>query len=138
MSGLTVTKQIHFSIRSRGRKEVTEGSRPAASRPSVGRVPRLMRLMALAIHLDDLIARGAINDQAEAAAMGHVTRARMTQLLGLMRLAPDVRLAIMQLPHTKAGRDPISERHVRALTLMVDWDDQRRAWEALSRGRGVS
>ena len=133
MSTLTVTRQIHFATRSRGRKEVVEGARPAAIDTPEGRAPRLMRLMALAYRLDGLIESGVITDQSQAAAMGQVTRARMTQILGLMRLAPDIRLAILQLPRTRQARDRLSERQIRALTLVVDWEEQRKVWKTISR-----
>ena len=70
--------------------------------------------------------------------MGQVTRARMTQILGLMRLAPDIRLAILQLPRTRQARDRLSEQQIRSLTLIVDWAEQRKAWRTISRQRGIS
>ncbi len=135
MNTLTVTKQIHFTTHNRGRKQVVVGVRPTPIDTPDGRVPRLMRLMALAYRLDGLIESGAITDQAQAAMMGHVTRARVTQILSLMRLAPDIRLAILQLQRTKLGRDRIAERQVRALTLIVDWEEQRKGWMTISKQR---
>ena len=60
MHGATVTKQIHFSMRQRGQREIHEGPKPVPEITGDGRVPRLARLMALAIKLDGLIASGGV------------------------------------------------------------------------------
>jgi hypothetical protein len=55
-----------------------------------GRVPRVSRLLALALRLDRLVHAGAIADYATLARLGHVSRARVSQILGLVLLAPDI------------------------------------------------
>ena len=97
MPGVTVTKEIHFATRTRGRREIVEGPRPVAEVTDEGRVPRVARLMALAIRIESLVASGAIADLAEAATVGHVSRARMTQIANLLLLAPDIQLALLEL-----------------------------------------
>jgi hypothetical protein len=131
MPNVTVTKQIHFSMRNRGRREICEGPKAVPTVTNEGRVPRVVRLMALAIKIDGLIASGAIADQTEAAQVGHVTRARMTQIMNLVLLAPDIQEAILNLPRTTRGRDPIVETHLRSLTAETDWQQQRRMWQRL-------
>lgn len=128
MSSVTVTKQIHFSMRNRGRREIVEGPKTVTEITDEGRVPRVSRLMALAIKIDGLIASRAIADQAEAAALGHVTRARMTQIMNLLLLAPDIQEAILNLPRVKRGRDPIVETHLRPIVQETCWARQRRTW----------
>jgi len=98
-----------------------------------GRVPRIARLMALAIHCDDLVRRGVVRDQAQLARLGHVSRARISQILGLVCLAPDIQQEVLFLPRTERGRDPIRERHLRPLTAVLDWPTQRRMWAKLKR-----
>jgi hypothetical protein len=131
MPAVTVTRQIHFSMRNRGRREIVEGPMPIPEVTDDGRVPRVARLMALAIKIDGLIASGAIADQAEAARLGHVTRARMTQIMNLLLLAPDIQEAILSLPRVKRGRDPIVETHLRPLVQEKRWERQRKAWARL-------
>lgn len=135
MRSVTVTKQIHFSMRNRGRREIVEGPMPAPDVTDDGRIPRVARLMALAIKIDGLIASGAIADQAEAAVVGHVTRARITQIMNLLLLAPDIQEAILNLPRTTRGRDPIVESHLRPIAAERCWERQRRMWRRLSGGR---
>jgi len=84
--------------------------------------------MTLAIHFDGLIRKGAVRDYADLARLGHVTRARATQIMNLLNLAPDIQEAILFLPRTQAGRDPISERRVRSIAATPSWRKQRRMW----------
>ncbi len=44
--------------------------------------------MALAIRFDGLMRQGVVKDQAELARLGHVSRARLTQIMNLLCLAP--------------------------------------------------
>ncbi len=132
MPGVTVTKQIHFSMRNRGRREIREGPKAVPEVTDEGRVPRVARLMALAIKIDGLIASGAITDQAEAARLGHITRARMTQIMNLLLLAPDIQEAILNLPRVRRGRDPIVETHLRPIAAERCWERQRRMWAGLA------
>jgi hypothetical protein len=84
--------------------------------------------MALAIRLDGLIREGAVRDYAECARIGHVTRARVTQIMNLLHLAPDIQEALLSLPRTVRGKDPVTERQVRCIAGLEDWSKQREAW----------
>ena len=100
-----------------------------------GNVPRISRLMALAIKFDDLIRRGEVEDYATLARLGHVTPARMTQIMALLSLAPEIQEEILFLPRTVKGRDPITERDLRPITTALDWEHQREMWAELARTR---
>ena len=106
-------------------------SRAAGAAPAAGRVARVSRLMALAIRFDGLVRHGAVTPQAELAAVGHVTRARVTQIMNLLHLAPNIQEAILDMPRVEQGRDPITERDLRPIAAMADWRKQRAAWRAL-------
>ena len=84
--------------------------------------------MALAIRFDGLIRDGVVADQAELARLGHVTRARLTQIMNLLNLAPDIQEEVLFLPPTERGRDPISERDCRPIAAEWNWRKQRRMW----------
>ena len=62
---------------------------------------------------DRLLDRGAVKSLAEIARLGHVTRARVTQIMNPLLLAPDIQEEILFLPPTTAGRDSITEREAR-------------------------
>ncbi len=89
--------------------------------------------MALAIRFEQLIRDGVVADQAELASLGHVTRARLTQIMNLLCLAPDIQEAILFLPLVERGRDAVTERELRPIAALADWRKQRREWERLSR-----
>ncbi len=126
---VTITKRVQFNGAAKGRKRIEEAvTKPEAS---AGRVPRISRLMALAIHMQRLIDEGVVRDYAELARLGHVSRARVTQIMNLNLLAPDIQEEILSLPRVERGRDPIQEHAVRAIAATVDWRKQRRMWRPL-------
>ena len=125
--GFKVTKQVHFRQGRGTRKVMKEGESPK-SEPT-GSVPRISRLMALAIHMQDLVDKGEVVDYAELARLAHVSRARITQIMNLLHLAPDIQEDILFLPKTENGRDPIGERDVRLICPVIDWRKQRVGWK---------
>ncbi len=130
---LTLTKKIHFSMANKGKREIKPGPAPVVDTDG-GRVPRISRLMAMAIKFDNLIATGAVRDQAELAELGHVTRARVTQIMNLLHLAPAIQEEILFLPRVTEGRDPIAERNLRPLVAEPDWQRQRDSWDEIVLG----
>lgn len=123
--------RVHFESGRRGRKRAVVGERPCSHAPAPGNLPRVTRLMALAIRFDQLICDGEIRDLADIARLGHVTRARVTQIMNLLHLAPDIQEAILALPRVEEGRNPITERDLRPIAAIVDWRKQRRSWAGL-------
>jgi hypothetical protein len=87
--------------------------------------------MALAIRMQRLIDESEVRDYAELARLGQVTRARMTQIMNLLNLAPDIQEEILFLPPIESGRDPIRELQLRPITLVPDWRKQRRLWSQI-------
>ncbi|GDY15036.1 hypothetical protein LBMAG53_39140 [Planctomycetota bacterium] len=90
--------------------------------------------MALAIRCDHLIRSGAVNDASDLAAIAHVTQPRMTQILNLTLLAPDIQEDLLYLAGDQRGR--IGEHHLRPITALVRWDRQREAWRRLVAEKG--
>lgn len=121
---------VHFRCGRKGRKHLETG-RPSTTPIQPGRVPRVTRLMALAIRFDRLIRDGVVADQAELARLGHVTRARITQIMNLLHLAPDIQEALLFLPRVQRGKDPIQERQLRPIAAVPGWRKQRRLWRDL-------
>ena len=129
MSSIRIESKVHFKSGRRSKKQLRTGVQPA---PAQGRVPRVARLMALAIRFEHLVADGVVADYAELSRLGHVTRARMTQIMNLLHLAPDIQEAILFLPRVDTGRDPITERELRPLVALPDWRKQRKCWTELT------
>jgi hypothetical protein len=88
-------------------------------------IPRTARLMALAIRFDILLREKTIQDYAELARLGRVTRARMTQIMKLLDLAPDIQEQILFLPLLQG----INERNLRPIASRVVWEEQRRLFQ---------
>ena len=132
-TSLTFQCKVHFTQARRGRKQMTVGEAPAPAPVPLGRVPRIARLMALAIRFEGLLAQGEVRDYADLARLGHVTRARVTQIMNLLNLAPDIQEQLLFLPPIEAGRDAIKEWQVRPVAGTPDWRKQRRMWHELSR-----
>lgn len=128
MKGLTIRRQVHFGRGRNCRKVIQEGPPPDPEPTPTGRIPRISRLMALAIRFDRLINAGELADQAEIARLGHVSRARVTQIMNLLQLAPDIQEAVLFLPRTHHGRDPVREIVLRPIAAVLDWRKQRRLW----------
>ena len=111
----------------------TNTTSPSGQAPpgAPGRVPRITRLMALALRFEELVRSGAVRDYAELAKLGQVSRARITQVMNLLHLAPDLQEEILFLPPVLKGRDPIYLENLQALTALLDWQEQRRRWNEL-------
>jgi hypothetical protein len=91
-------------------------------------IPRIARLMALAIRFEGLVRNETIRDYAELARLGKVTRARMTQIMKLIDLAPDIQEQILFLPPIKG----LNERNLRPIFRRLDWDEQRRMFHKIT------
>ncbi len=72
---------------------------------------------------------GVVRDYAELARLGHVTRARISQVMALLLLAPDIQEQILFLPRTQGGRDPVILHDLLPIAATADWRRQRRLWE---------
>ena len=100
-------------------------------RHAVGRLPRVAQVMALAIQFQDMIHRGESRDYADLARLGCLTRERMSQIMELVWLAPDIQQEILEIAPTTKPRFPISEVAVRRIAAKLAWSEQREMWGKL-------
>ena len=126
---LTMTIEVPVEFQPVGRWG-RRGGACAEEKPSLpaGRVPRVARLMALALRLEELVRTGQVGNYTALASLGHVTRARICQILNLLHLAPDIQEALLFLPLTLRGRDPIILADLMPIAAAFDWRKQRRLW----------
>ncbi len=96
-----------------------------------GQVPRISKLMALAIRMDKLLRTGEVRDLAELARLGHVSQPRVTQILNLTLLAPEIQEELLHLPLVRTGKPGIHEKMVRPIAAEMDWDRQREMWSEM-------
>jgi hypothetical protein len=91
----------------------------------VRRPARVALMLALAHKIRESIARGKVRDQADVARRLGFTRARLTYLLDLLLLAPDVQERVLFLEAID-GIEPMSERSLRRVGREASWTEQRR------------
>ena len=97
-----------------------------------GRLPRITRLMAMAIHFEGLIQSGAVTKYAELARLGNVTRARVTQIMNLLLLAPEIQEELLFLPRLQEGRGEVCLRDLQAVAAVMVWREQQHVWRTRS------
>jgi hypothetical protein len=114
------------------RQDFDDGPASAASIASA-RVPRIARLLALAWHIDGLVRAGTLASYAAAARLGHVSQARLSQIMSLLNLAPDLQEQVLFLQRPRRGRDLLTVRQVLSVSAVLDWSEQRRRWRRLRR-----
>lgn len=51
--------------------------------------------------------------------------------MSLLHLAPDIQEALLFLPRTLQGRDPIREKDIRPIAAVPHWNRQRTMWARL-------
>ena len=95
-----------------------------------GRTPRISRLVALAHRFEALLANGTVQTYRELAELGHVSRPRLTQIMRLAQLAPDIQEQLLFLPSTMRGADLVFERQLRSVADVMDWNEQRRLYRS--------
>jgi hypothetical protein len=88
-----------------------------------GSPPRIARLLALAHKLDALVRSGAFTGYAELARLGHISPARLTQILVLLHLAPSIQEYLLFL--SAAGARFVTELELRKIAREPRWDRQR-------------
>jgi hypothetical protein len=115
--------EVAISLRPR-RPKASLGAQnaPVAELAGPPRIPRITRLMALAIKFQEMVDRGEVRDYADLARLGYVTRARVTQIMNLLNLAPDIQQALLD----GEGGLRLTERDTRCMTRLVLWEEQRR------------
>jgi len=128
------------------RRQVHEPSRPASADPgrsvpperdrqasapvevSSRAVSRITRLLALAVKFEGLRQDGTLKNYTDLARLGRVSRARVTQIMNLLNLAPDIQEDILL-----SAKMSVPETSIRALSAEVIWSRQREQWKNISR-----
>ena len=126
--------EIQFRLHSTGR--AADSWAPfGAPRSTAGRLTRVTQVMALAVQFQDMIQRGDARDYSDLARLGCITRERMSQIMELVWLAPDIQQEILEFPPRPATRFPICELAARRIAARLDWVEQRDLWRKLKQDR---
>lgn len=133
MSSLVIERTFHLAAiggrRGGRRNTLREGQEPVVEPQPTGRIPRIAKLMALAIRCDQMLRSGAVPDATALAKLASVSQPRMTQILNLTLLAPDIQERLLFLDTVENGKPEISEKGMRMACAVVRWERQRRMIE---------
>ena len=124
------TLRVAFARGREGREVVLR--EPATPAPT-SRPLRVARMLARAHEMQAMIDRRDVRDRTELAERLGFTKARVTQLMDLLLLAPDIQEELLFL-QVSAGRDRIHEHAMRQVVGTLIWTEQRARWAALRDG----
>ena len=123
--------QVHFQTGHRGRKHLRKGTSSKEPERLNEDLPRLTRLLALAHRWNYLIEEGVVANLAEIARMMGLSRARGTQIMDLLYLAPDIQEGILLYQGERRQTPDVPERAIRQINCISDWNGQRKLWRKL-------
>ena len=110
MSGLIVVRKVEFSNWVERKPEEQDTKPP---------VPRIAQLMALAIRFEEMLRDGEVRNQTELAVIAGVTRARVSQIMGLLNLGAGMQEKVLMMED-----GDVAERNIRGALAEVDWGRQ--------------
>ena len=127
---IKVKTKLNVDLKARGRKVISSVTEVdlGDDRPVRPKLHRVTKLMALAIRFQELLRTGEAHDLTDLARMGKVSQPRMSQIMGLNLLAPDIQRELLDLPPQGRGKPFLHEKRIRPITAILDWAEQRRAW----------
>ena len=123
--------ESQFQIHPAPRVRAQRSDQPGAPAVAGGRLPRITQVLALAMQFREMIRCGDARDCADLARLGGLTRERISQIMKLLWLAPDIQMDILYLPPTPSGRFPVSEVAMRKIANRLAWPDQHEEWVKL-------
>ncbi len=123
---IKVKRKVAFQGEVHKRRDAAKVKREKAAQS--GRIPRIAKLVALASRMQSMIDSGEVVSFQKLAELGRISQPRMTQIMSLLNLAPDIQEELLYLPEVIQGKAVIHERLLRPLTTEIDWKVQRRLW----------
>ena len=134
---MTLPQTLKQTLQVRQRQTLAPGTSNRGDLAAVpGRVPRVARLLALALRFEELVRNGTVHGYADLARLGQVSSARISQIMNLRCLAPDIQEEILFLPPIPHGRAKLTLAHLQRVAAALDWPTQRRRWRALRSSTG--
>ena len=123
---IKVKRKVAFQGEAHKRRDAAKAAKVTLAQS--GRIPRIARLVALASRMQTMIDSGQVESFQQLAELGRISQPRMTQIMSLLNLAPDIQEELLYLPEVIQGKAVIHERLLRPLTTEIDWKVQRRLW----------
>ena len=123
---IKVKRKVAFQGEAHKRRDAARTTR--VTQAQSGRTPRIAKLVALASRMQSMLDSGQVNSFQQLAELGRISQPRMTQIMSLLNLAPDIQEELLYLPEVMQGKAAIHERLLRPLTAEIDWRVERRMW----------
>ena len=133
---IKVKLKVAFQGESHKRRDAAKAARVKLAQS--GRIPRIAKLVALASRMQSMLESGQVETYLQLAEIGKISQPRMTQIMSLLLLAPDIQEELLYLPEVIQGKAQIHERMLRPLTREIDWRVQRRMWARFRKILGMS
>ncbi len=125
-----VDRKLHVERGSRKQNVVTK-TKSVASTVGKGHIQRISKLMALAIWFEELLNQEVVESQTALAELVHVSQPRMSQIMNLLLLAPEIQERLLFLPKV-TGKDVVTEKMLRKVVEEMDWVRQRESIRMLN------
>ena len=128
---IKVKRKVAFQGDAHKRRDAAKAAREKAAQS--GRIPRFAGQVALASRMQSMIESGQVESFQQLAELGRISQPRMTQIMSLLNLAPDIQEELLHLPEVIQGKAQIHETLLRPLTREMDWRVQRRMWARIKK-----
>ena len=128
---IQVKRKIAFQGQAHKRRDAAKIKRVKLAHS--GRTPRISKLVALAVRMQSMLESGEVETFQQLAELGRISQPRMTQIMSLLNLAPDIQEELLHLPEVMQGKATIHERLLRPLMTELDWRVQRRMWGRINK-----
>ncbi len=125
----SIKMKVHFVAGQRGHRVLRKGKQPKHSKST--RLPRITRLMALALRYEGLLEQGLVRNHQELADLAGVERSQISTILRFRLLAPDIQEWLLNLPETEKGKDPVGMIELRSIAATPSWEKQREQLHSL-------
>ena len=129
---IKVKRKVAFLGEVHRRRDAARAARVTLAQS--GRIPRIAKLVALASRMQSMIESGQVESFQQLAELGRISQPRMTQIMSLLNLAPDIQEELLYLPEVIQGKATIHEKLLRPLTTERDWRMRRRMWARIRKG----
>lgn len=121
--------EIQFRLHPPSRRATDREAATAVREP--GRLPRVTRVLALAIQFEEMVRSGEVRDHADLARLAGLSRERISQIMKLGWLAPDIQIEVLYFPPVSGVHFPVRERALRNISNRICWTEQREMWAKL-------
>ena len=110
---IKVKRKVAFQGEVHKRRDAAKAARVTLAQS--GRIPRIAKLVALANRMQSMLESGEVESFQQLAELGRISQPRMSQIMSLLNLAPEIQEELFYLPEVIQGKAQIHELLVATL-----------------------